>query len=203
MQAFFDGSYTFKGLKGTRFGGGAKYVSWGLVFTEGEDYFEVSGFRKVSHDFGAGYHELVACVEASLWLHSHGYSPSEVSFVTDDELTVYGRHATIENGYAFRGQGDRLRLASASLVQRKIFTREAMDVCWSYLLNSRFDKVKGHAKNVYNERCDYLAKSAVRSETREDYKVMGYDEWLMQGFVRTDKEGNLCNSFAPFLANMQ
>lgn len=199
MQAFYDGSYTWKGAGGKSFPNGARYVSWGLVFSEADTVVEVHGSRKVHHSFGSGFHELIACVECTLWLHSHGYSPDKVGFVTDDELTVYGRHATVENGYAFRGQGDRLRWATEELVRRRFFTQEAMDVCWTYLLDSRFTKVKGHARTVYNERCDYLAKFACRSEATGNTHFMELDDWLNNGFNVFGSEGTSNTVHAPFV----
>ena len=200
MNVYFDGSYTLKDseqriLKNAVFG-------WGFVISGYDEHVEVHGARVVKPGICSGAHEVIAFIEAVLYLSSHGIRVQDVNFITDDELTAYGSKATVANGYACTSMHEALQSCLQSLVRNKLYTEEVLEVVRPYLFDGRFHKIKGHAGCVLNQRCDYLAKVASRAELGGKSETQGFLEWARNGFNRwCNIENKVISTYPPFVTS--
>lgn len=177
MNAYIDGAGFFRNAPGSKKKPEACYVSWGVVFEGADVHAELSGAHAISSHL-KGCHEVVAFVEAALYLSSHGYAPGQISFISDDETVCYGSGGkTRANGYEQESQYLRLQAWLAELVSSQLYTKEAIDTIQLYVNSSRFHKIKGHHLCVLNHRCDYLAKKAAWARHFGTARTRNFDTW--------------------------
>lgn len=176
---YVDGSFT-------RYAARAFIHSWGVVANHNDSTVELYGAKKL-HDKEqfAGSYELLAFIEGFLYAKSHGYPYEQMSFYSDDESVVYAGIWGNKNNF---GNQDRY----------KKIVEKVKHVCDFYcpgvpnlvseieecFAKARFNKVKGHAKCVYNLRVDYLAKFA-RDQIRGQETVLeSFEKWVKKGFLK-------------------
>lgn len=200
MRAYFDGSwvpYNPSTGKVAQNAGGA-VMSWGLVFDDGETVTEVNGARQFKHPGLNGTHEIQAFVECALYCVSHNIKPEDVSFTTDDEVTVYGRLATVANGYANTSHSVVLEGMLNRLVTQKVYSQETIDSVRPYLERSMMTKVKGHSSTFWNLRCDYLARIAADTVRNGGARLESVARWAKKGFARYHSEGKTSRWYPAF-----
>lgn len=186
MRAYFDGSWVPVNPstgKVAQNAGGALF-SWGLVFDGGDVVTELNGVRTVKHPGLNGTHEIQAFVECALYCVSHNIAPEDVSFTTDDEITVYGSKATVANGYAVTSHSIVLEEMLVRLVKHNVYDQTTIESIRPYLERSRMTKVKGHSNTFWNLRCDYLANVAAKSVQNGAANLESVARWAKRGFVR-------------------
>ena len=186
MRAYFDGSFVPFNLKTNKRkqDGADAIVAWGLVFDDGETITEIHGSRKFKGRLVAGTHEIQAFIECALYCISHNIAPEDVSFTTDDELTVYGSQATVENGYACTSHSVVLEEMLVRLVELSAYNQATIDSVRPYLKRSLFTKVKGHSTTFWNLRCDYLAQVGAKVAEHGSAQLESVARWAKHGFVR-------------------
>lgn len=180
MNVYIDGAY-FDRAPGTpqKLNKHLRYIAWGIVIEGADIQTEISGaHRVVSYDLN-GCHEIVAFIEAALYLSSHGYRPEQISFISDDETVCYGSGGkTRANGYEMESHHLALQNWLVRVVKKGLYTQAAVDAVQPFIDKSRFHKIKGHRACVLNHRCDYLAKKAAGIRHFGAVKVLGFMEWM-------------------------
>lgn len=177
MRVYYDGSWNEEP--------GRSVSAWGLVLVHGDETTELSGARVSHRQHASGTHELVAFIEAVLYLDSHGHDPRDVVFLTDDATTVYGVQCEV-NGIN-SGHTDAAHRLLARLARAGMYQQAVLDRVWAFALQARFHWVKGHLLTVYNQRADYLARrAAMAHKVGQRVRVLGFETWLMQGFSSFD-----------------
>ena len=171
-------------------------LSWGLIVHHQDTTVELHGAKDQVHQEYSGSHEHIAFVEALRHAMTHDIAPDELAFVTDDSSVCDVNHWARVFG--------RLDLTSNTIKRLLNLVKylgfdSSMD---AYMLRclewSKFQKVKGHARTVYNLRCDELAVHA-RNWVKGDLSpLLPFEEWLHDGHIYYDKEQNRKTWFAPF-----
>jgi ribonuclease HI len=202
MNVYLDGGCTMKNpvtrdrLKSLVFG-------WGIVIQDGEEQTELFGSRSVNRDVRGLNHELIAFVEAALYLSSHGFQPEDVNFVTDDQLVVYGSQLGPWNGIGYAGFYNALVEALEALEVAKLYKPEALLTAMHFIRYSRFHWVKGHHKCCLNLRCDYLAKISMHRVVFGSKRMMDFDEWSKVGYTAWNKAEAVNEQvYQPFCATL-
>lgn len=187
MNVYFDGSWVpvSSETKTIVEGGDAAVFAWGLVFDHPSGLVESSGIRFVEHTKLNGTHEVQAFIECALYCLSHNIAPSEITFVTDDEVTVYGTQSTPENGCFFNAYSDVLNEMLTRLVQYDVYNEKTIESVRQFFRESRFVKIKGHARILWNLRCDVLATNAVKVFCKREVVPTSVQEWVKKGFKHT------------------
>lgn len=200
MNAYYDGSYLYKGNDGNALKKGYAYFSWAFVIVDGDQQTEVHGARTAKLSQCNGTHELIAFIETALYLSSHDVPVQSVNFITDDELTAYGSKATVANGYACTSMHVELLRQLELLVTNKFYDQETIDRIMPYLLDGVFHKVKGHSRCVLNQRCDYLAKAAGKIQAYGGARILSFALWAKAGFsMWSETDGKQVPIPVPFV----
>lgn len=154
-------------------------IGWGVVALFEDNAVELSGLYHVPRVMNGDY-ELIAFFEGVLFAHSRGYTPCEVSFYSDDMQVCYA-------GEYFHGNVEVKPEVVAKLkhrlerISKTVYPKypEILALVLKFMQYSRFVKLQGHAKCVYNLRVDYLCNSAVNQKTTEDFT-----HWMNSGIRR-------------------
>lgn len=179
MIIYVDGSFT-------RLAGRTFIHSWGVVALHNDSMVELHGARKL-HDFQqfAGSYELLAFIEGYLYAKSHGYKNEDISFYSDDESVVYAGIWGDANNF---GQKDRYEKVMSKVKHICDFyypqLKDLPNQIAECFAQSRFNKVKGHAKCIYNLRVDFLAKFSRDQILGKETSLEGFDQWIKQGFMK-------------------
>ena len=123
---------------------------WGSILMMGENRKEISGGKK---DTTNNVMELTAVIEALKLLKR----PCKVDLYSDSAYVV---NAFLQNwilGWIKNGWKN----SSKEKVKNKELWQELFSL--TKIHDVTFHKVKGHADNEYNNRCDELARNAIKS----------------------------------------
>lgn len=123
---------------------------WGSILMIGENKKEISGGKK---DTTNNVMELTAVIEALKLLKR----PCKVDLYSDSAYVV---NAFLQNwilGWIKNGW----RNSNKEEVKNKELWQELLSLTKTH--NVTFHKVKGHADNEYNNRCDELARNAIKN----------------------------------------
>lgn len=123
---------------------------WGSILMMGENRKEISGGKK---DTTNNVMELTAVIEALKLLKS----PCKVDLYSDSAYVV---NAFLQNwilGWIKNGWKN----SSKEEVKNKELWQELFSL--TKIHDVTFHKVKGHADNEYNNRCDELARNAIKN----------------------------------------
>ena len=123
---------------------------WGSILMMGENRKEISGGKK---DTTNNVMELTAVIEALKLLKR----PCKVDLYSDSAYVV---NAFLQNwilGWIKNGWKN----SSKEEVKNKELWQELFSL--SKIHDVTFHKVKGHADNEYNNRCDELARNAIKN----------------------------------------
>ena len=123
---------------------------WGSILMMGENRKEISGGKK---DTTNNVMELTAVIEAIKLLKR----PSKVDLYSDSAYVV---NAFLQNwilGWIKNGWKN----SSKEEVKNKELWQELFSL--TKIHDVTFHKVKGHADNEYNNRCDELARNAIKN----------------------------------------
>lgn len=131
-------------------GGNPGPGGWGSILMMGENKREISGGKK---DTTNNVMELTAVIEALKLLKR----PCKVDLYSDSAYVV---NAFLQNwilGWIKNGWKN----SSKEEVKNKELWQELFSL--TKIHDVTFHKVKGHADNEYNNRCDELARNAIKS----------------------------------------
>lgn len=123
---------------------------WGSILMMGENRKEISGGKK---DTTNNVMELTAVIEALKLLKR----PCKVDLYSDSAYVV---NAFLQNwiwGWIKNGWKN----SSKEEVKNKELWQELLSLTQTH--NVTFHKVKGHADNEFNNRCDELARNAIKN----------------------------------------
>lgn len=123
---------------------------WGAILMYGDSKKEISGAKK---DTTNNIMEITAVLEAMKLLKE------------DCEVDVYSDSAYVVNafnqGWIFNWQKNNWKTASKDPVKNRELWEELYALTKKHKVN--FIKVKGHSDNEFNNRCDFLATSAIKT----------------------------------------
>ena len=123
---------------------------WGSILMMGENRKEISGGKK---DTTNNVMELTAVIEALKLLKR----PCKVDLYSDSAYVV---NAFLQN-WIFGWIKNGWKNSSKEEVKNKELWQELFSL--TKIHDVTFHKVKGHADNEYNNRCDELARNAIKS----------------------------------------
>jgi ribonuclease HI len=123
---------------------------WGAVLMYGQAKKEISGAKKETTN---NEMEITAVLEALKILKE----PCEVDVYSDSAYVVN----TFEKGWIDNWVKSGWKTASKDPVKNVELWKELLELMKKH--NVTFHKVKGHSDNEYNNRCDYLATSAIKN----------------------------------------
>lgn len=134
---------------------------WGAVIVFDEKEVEFSGgFQRTTNN----RMELMACIMA---LEKLEIRDKKIMLYSDSSYVVNG----IEKGWAKSWRRNNWLKSDKQPAKNSDLWQRLLDV--SEEINVTFNWVKGHAGNVYNERCDVLAVQEARKES--DLVDIGYE----------------------------
>ena len=123
---------------------------WGSILMMGENKREISGGKK---DTTNNVMELTAVIEALKLLKR----PCKVDLYSDSAYVV---NAFLQN-WIFGWIKNGWKNSSKEEVKNKELWQELFSL--TKIHDVTFHKVKGHADNEYNNRCDELARNAIKN----------------------------------------
>ncbi len=121
---------------------------WGAILMYKDNIKEISGGKK---DTTNNVMELTAVIEALKLLKF----PCKVNLYSDSAYVV---NAFLQN-WVINWQKNNWKTSDKKDVKNKELWKELIELC--NIHNVKFIKVKGHADNTYNNRCDELARNAI------------------------------------------
>lgn len=121
---------------------------WGAILMYKDNMKEISGGKK---DTTNNVMELTAVIEALKLLKF----PCKVNLYSDSAYVV---NAFLQN-WVINWQKNNWKTSDKKDVKNKELWKELIELC--NIHNVKFIKVKGHADNKYNNRCDELARNAI------------------------------------------
>lgn len=122
---------------------------WGAILMYGDNKKEISGGQKNTTN---NIMELTAALEALKLLKYE----CEVELYSDSAYLVNG----FSNGWIYNWKRNNWKTASKEPVKNKEIWEEIYNL--TKIHKVKFIKVKGHSDNVYNNRCDELARNAIK-----------------------------------------
>ncbi len=123
---------------------------WGAILMYKDNKKEISGGKK---DTTNNVMELTAVIE-SLKLLKY---PCEVELYSDSAYVVNG----FEQGWIYNWVKNNWKTSGKDSVKNKELWQELYELTKTHKV--KFNKVKGHSDNEYNNRCDELARNAIKS----------------------------------------
>lgn len=123
---------------------------WGAILMYKDNKKEISGGKK---DTTNNIMELTAVVEALKMLKY----PCEVDLYSDSAYVVNG----FDKGWIYAWVKNDWKTADKKPVKNKEIWQELYELTKIHKVN--FIKVKGHSDNEYNNRCDTLATTAIKT----------------------------------------
>ena len=121
---------------------------WGAILMYKDNIKEISGGKK---DTTNNIMELTAVIEALKLLKFS----CKVNLYSDSAYVV---NAFLQN-WVINWQKNNWKTSDKKDVKNKELWKELIELC--NIHNVKFIKVKGHADNKYNNRCDELARNAI------------------------------------------
>ncbi len=170
-------------------------LGWGIVVLANDSHVELYGAHSVDQQL-TSFHEQVALVEAVRYAHQQGFAPEDVAFYTDDEITRNAQEG-LHPGNCRAAWTQQLKGRIQQLACR-LYDKDAWELVQTYLRGARVVKLKSHRNLVYNNRVDYLAKTAAYSLKASPREVVPYDDWLTAGFLRYIDNDTTTTWLAPF-----
>ena len=122
---------------------------WGAILIYGENQKEISGAKK---DTTNNIMEITAVLEALKLLKEE----CEVEVYSDSAYVVN----TFNQGWIDNWQKNHWKTASKDPVKNQELWEELYTFTQKHKV--KFIKVKGHSDNEWNNRCDFLATSAIK-----------------------------------------
>ncbi len=122
---------------------------WGAILMAGENKKEISGAK---NDTTNNVMELTAVIEALKLLKR----PCKVQLYSDSAYVVNAFLHNWIDGWIKKGWKN----SNKDDVKNKELWQELISLTKTH--NVAFHKVKGHADNEYNNRCDELARNAIK-----------------------------------------
>ena len=122
---------------------------WGAILMYGNNKKEISGGKK---DTTNNVMELTAALEALKLLKY----PCEVDLYSDSAYLVNG----FLNGWIYNWKKNNWKTANKEPVKNQEIWEEIYKMTQIHKIT--FIKVKGHSDNQYNNRCDELAREAIK-----------------------------------------
>ena len=122
---------------------------WGAILMYKDIKKEISGGKK---DTTNNVMELTAALEGLKLLKF----PCEVDLYSDSSYLVNG----FLQGWIYNWQKNNWKTSNKEPVKNKEIWQEIYDLTKIHKVN--FIKVKGHSDNIYNNRCDELARNAIK-----------------------------------------
>lgn len=122
---------------------------WGAILMYGDNKKEISGGQKNTTN---NIMELTAALEALKLLKY----PCKVELYSDSAYLVNG----FSNGWIYNWKKNNWKTASKEPVKNKEIWEEIYNLTKVHQV--KFIKVKGHSDNIYNNRCDELARNAIK-----------------------------------------
>ena len=123
---------------------------WGAILMMDDYKKEISGFEKNTTN---NIMEITAVLEAVRILKY------------ECEITIYSDSAYVVNafnqGWIYNWQKNNWKTASKDPVKNRELWEELYALTQKHKV--KFIKVKGHSDNEYNNRCDFLATSAIKN----------------------------------------
>ena len=123
---------------------------WGAILMSGENLKEISGGKK---DTTNNIMELTAVIEALKLLKR----PCEVDLYSDSAYVV---NAFLKDWISSWVKNNWVN-SSKEEVKNKELWQELIELTKTHKVT--FHKVKGHSDNEYNNRCDELARNAIKN----------------------------------------
>lgn len=123
---------------------------WGAILIYKENKKEISGGKK---DTTNNVMELTAVIEGLKLLKY----PCEVELYSDSAYVVNG----FEQGWIYNWVKNNWKTSGKDPVKNKELWQELYELTKTHKV--KFNKVKGHSDNEYNNRCDELARNAIKS----------------------------------------
>ncbi len=123
---------------------------WAAVLIYNENRKEISGAKKETTN---NIMELTAVIEALKLLKY----PCEVDLYSDSAYVVNG----FNQGWIYNWRKNNWRTSSKEPVKNKEIWEELYNLSKIHKVN--FIKVKGHSTNELNNRCDELAREAIKN----------------------------------------
>ena len=123
---------------------------WAAVLIYNENRKEISGGKKVTTN---NIMELTAVIEALKLLKY----PCEVDLYSDSAYVVNG----FNQGWIYNWKKNNWKTSSKEPVKNKEIWEELYNLTKIHKVN--FKKVKGHSTNELNNRCDELAREAIKN----------------------------------------
>lgn len=125
---------------------------WGAILMYGENKKEISGGKKETTN---NVMELTAALQALKQLKY----PCEVELYSDSAYLVNG----FSNGWIYNWKKNNWKTANKEPVKNQEIWEELYNMTQIHKIT--FIKVKGHSDNKYNNRCDELAREAIKQQT--------------------------------------
>lgn len=178
-------------------------LSWGIVALTNDVATELHGCHTRVAPKHSGFHEKIAFVESVKYLMGEGHEPHELTFYTDDSAVCDANRSYVLTGNHHNSSTvvERLKGVCKAFYQAE---KDLAEHCLRYLRGSRFVKVKGHARTVYNLRCDALAVHARNWANGNLSPLLSFEEWMHDGFEYyapdpdNPKENKRFYWYAPF-----
>lgn len=123
---------------------------WGAVLMYKDTKKEISGAKK---DTTNNEMELTAALEALKMLKF----PCEVDLYSDSAYLVNG----FSQGWIYNWQKNNWQTSDKKPVKNREIWQQIYDLTKTHKV--KFIKVKGHADNEYNNRCDEMARNAIKT----------------------------------------
>lgn len=123
---------------------------WGAVLMYKDTKKEISGAKK---DTTNNEMELTAALEALKILKF----PCEVDLYSDSAYLVNG----FSQGWIYNWQKNNWQTSDKKPVKNREIWQQIYDLTKTHKV--KFIKVKGHADNEYNNRCDEMARNAIKT----------------------------------------
>ncbi len=123
---------------------------WGAILMYGDNKKEISGGIKNTTN---NVMELTAALEALKLLKF----PCEVDLYSDSAYLVNG----FSKGWIYNWQRNNWQTASKEPVKNKEIWEAIYKM--TKVHSVKFIKVKGHSDNVFNNRCDEMARNAIKN----------------------------------------
>ena len=125
---------------------------WGAILMYGNNKKEISGGKKETTN---NVMELTAALQALKQLKY----PCEVELYSDSAYLVNG----FSNGWIYNWKKNNWKTANKEPVKNQEIWEELYNMTQIHKIT--FIKVKGHSDNEYNNRCDELAREAIKQQT--------------------------------------
>ena len=122
---------------------------WGAVLMYKENKKEISGGKK---DTTNNVMEITAVIEGLKLLKY----PCEVEIYSDSSYVVN----CFEKGWIYNWMKNNWKTSGKDPVKNQELWKELYDL--TKIHKVKFNKVKGHSDNEYNNRCDELARNAIK-----------------------------------------